>query len=329
MKTKIFTLIVVITAILFTGCHSNEDIPNEDIPNKITPDANEITQINVYPSDYTAFSGETVDLKVEAVMSNGEIKSITEDAVISNTNDNFATVNNSSLVISNKALTGDSFNITVKYENFLEKIKIDIKNSLERNINAEGVITNSSSYDAVMNKERNLPSDYIPEDLVTLSVPTCLKNPEVNQLRIEASEALSKLFEGAKKDELKLIARSGYRSYNTQTSLYNGIVNKYGQDYADKYSAKPGQSEHQTGLAIDITADSVSLQLEDTFGDTEEGKWVKENAHKYGFIIRYPEGKESITGYEYEPWHLRYLGETLATKVYESGLTLEEYFKNN
>lgn len=321
MKTKFYILLVMLTTILFTSCHSDENIPKD-----ITPQPSKIAQINVYPNEYTAFSGEIVDLKVEAVMSTGEILNITDDATINISNENFAIVDNSSLVISDNTLTADSFNITVEYESFLEKIKIDIKNSLEDNINSDSIITNPSSYDAVMNKERNLPSDYIPEDLVTLSVPTCLKNPEVNQLRKAASDALSKLFEDAKEEDLKLVARSGYRSYNTQLGLYNSIVNKYGQDYADKYSAKPGQSEHQTGLAIDITSESVSLQLEDTFGETIEGIWVKENAHKYGFIIRYPKDKESITGYEYEPWHLRYLGETLATKVYESGLTLEEYF---
>jgi len=172
-----------------------------------------------------------------------------------------------------------------------------------------------------------LPEDYAPEDLVTVEVPTCLPNPEIRQLRKEASEALFDMFEAAKKDDIYLVARSGYRSYLTQVSLYDGYVNNYGQEYADKYSALPGQSEHQTGLAMDITAESVGLQLEDSFGDTNEGQWVNAHAHEYGFIIRYPEGMESITGYLYEPWHLRYLGVELASLVWESGLTLEEYFE--
>lgn len=320
LKLTIFLLIIFLT-----GCN-NTDVPDNPNEPDETPDSVEVTSIVVYPKDNVS-SGETLKIKVEAIMSNGEKKDITEDSIINSTNENFAIIDNDSIVVSDEALTADSFTITVKYEDFLEKVKINVFNSLKDNIDSEGVITNPSSFDAVMNKSRNLPSDYIPEDLVTLSVPTCLLNPEVNQLRSEASQALTALFESAKEKDFILVARSGYRSYNTQTALYNGIVSKYGQDYADKYSAKPGQSEHQTGLAIDITSESVSLQLEEPFGETPEGIWVKENAHSFGFIIRYPKGKESITGYEYEPWHLRYLGKNLATEVYESGLTLEEYFE--
>lgn len=322
MKLKLIFFLLII---FLTGCN-NTDVPdNPNEPDEI-PDSVEVTSI-VVNSKNNVSSGETMKIKVQAIMSNGEKKDITEDSIINSSNENFAIIDNDSIVVSEEALTADSFTITIKYEDFLEKVKIDVFNSLKDNIDSEGVITNPSSFDAVMNKSRNLPSDYIPEDLVTLSVPTCLLNPEVNQLRSDASQALTALFESAKEKELILVARSGYRSYNTQTALYNGIVNKYGQDYADKYSAKPGQSEHQTGLAIDITSESVALQLEEPFGETPEGIWVKENAHLFGFIIRYPKGKESITGYEYEPWHLRYLGKNLATEVYESGLTLEEFFE--
>ena len=134
------------------------------------------------------------------------------------------------------------------------------------------------------------------------------------------------LFAEAKKEKFNLIARSGYRSYQTQKALYNNNVASKGQAHADKYSAKPGKSEHQTGLSIDITCAAVNFQLTSGFGETKEGLWVKENAHKFGFIIRYPIGKESIVGYAYEPWHLRYLGVELSTKIFDSGLTMEEYF---
>lgn len=191
------------------------------------------------------------------------------------------------------------------------------------------IIQEPEKIDVLVNKKRNLPNDYVPADLVKLSeVPTVLENPEVNQLRSAAYEALKELFKAANEEEgYELYARSGYRSYNTQTSLYSSYVDSYGQKAADKYSAKPGQSEHQTGLSIDITCEAMNLKLDDTFGDTEEGKWVQENAHRFGYIIRYPKGKEDITGYMYEPWHIRYLGEELAANVYESGLTLEEYFE--
>jgi len=124
----------------------------------------------------------------------------------------------------------------------------------------------------------------------------------------------------AKKQGINLNIISGFRSYQTQQGTYNGWVNKYGKEYADTISARPGHSEHQSGLAMDLN----SLQF--AFAETTEGRWLAENCWKYGFIIRYPEGKEHITGYQYEPWHVRYLGKELAEKVYNSGLCLEEYF---
>jgi D-alanyl-D-alanine carboxypeptidase len=180
----------------------------------------------------------------------------------------------------------------------------------------------------VVNKERSLKETYVPEDLVKITdVPTLLASKEVNQLRKPAAESLTKLIEAAKEElKIQIYARSGYRSYRTQESTYNGYVKSYGQAEADKFSAKAGQSEHQTGLSMDISSESVNFMLEEDFGDTVEGIWVAENAHKFGFIIRYPKGKEDVTGYQYEPWHIRYLGVDLATKVYESGFTLEQYF---
>ncbi len=203
--------------------------------------------------------------------------------------------------------------------------------TIETFLDENNMVTNSDSIEVVVNKERNLSEDYVPSDLVKITdVPTLLASPEVNQLRKPAAEALTKLVEAAKEEiNIQLYARSGYRSYRTQESTYNGYVKNHGQAEADKFSAKAGQSEHQTGLAIDISSESVNFLLEEEFGDTVEGKWVAENAHRFGFIVRYPKGKEDVTGYMYEPWHLRYLGVDLATKVYESGLTLEQYFFDN
>ena len=149
-------------------------------------------------------------------------------------------------------------------------------------------------------------------------------------MRKEAADALKLIFDAELEETgIQLYAMSGYRSYNTQAALYKGYVRNYGEASANKFSAKPGQSEHQTGLVMDISSKSVKYGLYESFGDTIEGIWVANNAHRYGFIVRYPKGKEDITGYMYEPWHLRYLGVELATKVFESGLTLDEYFENN
>lgn len=153
----------------------------------------------------------------------------------------------------------------------------------------------------IANKTYALPSDY---------------NPDVDAT---ANSALQKMFSAAKKDGLNLFVVSGFRSYDTQKYLYDSYVARDGKEEADRYSARPGHSEHQTGLAFDINSDSSS------FEGTPEAKWLAKNCHKYGFIIRYPKGKEAITGYIYEPWHIRYLGKETAQSVYNSGLTLEEY----
>lgn len=185
-------------------------------------------------------------------------------------------------------------------------------------------IVDPQSYLVLVNKEYALPEDFEPEDLVTVEVPTVLGNPEIRQLRSEASEALKEMFDAALEEGIHLHARSGYRSYRTQVDLYNRYVSNHGEAAANRYSAQPGHSEHQTGLAMDVTSESVNYQLTELFRDTPEGVWVKENAHAFGYIIRYPEGKEDITGYQFEPWHLRYLGEA-AADVYESELTYEEF----
>lgn len=135
----------------------------------------------------------------------------------------------------------------------------------------------------------------------------------------EMLAAFSSMRQDAQKQGLTLINSSNYRSYDDQVRLYKKYVLRDGQAQADTYSARPGFSEHQTGLVIDLNS------VDDSFAGTPEAEWVAQNAYKYGFIVRYPKGKEDITGYQYEPWHIRYLGVDTATAVYRSGKTLEEY----
>lgn len=153
----------------------------------------------------------------------------------------------------------------------------------------------------VVNKTYALPSDY---------------NPGVDP---NAQAAFDKMQAAAAKEGLNIYISSGFRSYDYQSGLYDRYVKRSGKAEADRYSARPGHSEHQTGLAFDLNS------IDMTFADTDECAWVNEHCAEYGFIIRYPQGSESITGYMYEPWHLRYLGTENAKKVYDSGLTLEEY----
>lgn len=155
----------------------------------------------------------------------------------------------------------------------------------------------------IANKTYSLPSDYNP-----------------NGLTEEFMNAYNKMQNAAKEEGINLKIVSGYRSYEYQKGLYNNYVKSDGKDNADTYSARPGHSEHQTGLAAD-------LNLVDTsFENTKEGIWLANNCYKYGFILRYPKGKQGITGYIYEPWHFRYIGDE-AENLYNNGqwITLEEY----
>lgn len=166
----------------------------------------------------------------------------------------------------------------------------------------------------VVNKTYSLPSNFAPNNLVTINgyikVVDYVKN-SFNELKSDASSI-----------GLNIYASSGYRSYSDQKYIYNNYVKMDGQEKADTYSARAGYSEHQTGLAIDVNT------IDMTFDNTEESIWLKENCYRYGFIIRYPKNKDSITGYMYEPWHIRYVGKELAKKLYNDGqwITLEEYY---
>lgn len=143
----------------------------------------------------------------------------------------------------------------------------------------------------------------------------------------EARAAFQELAAEASLSGYDLVAFSTYRSYDYQTQLYDRYVTNDGQEAADRYSARPGYSEHQTGLAFDIGEKLFEQHFaRESFGETAAGRWVAANAYKYGFIMRYPKGSEKITGYMYEPWHFRYIGVELAGKVYQSNETLEEFF---
>lgn len=170
----------------------------------------------------------------------------------------------------------------------------------------------------VVNKQRPLqPADYAPEPLAAVDgVP----------MRADTAQALGRLKDAAAADGVAVNALSGYRSYETQSGLYTGYIASYGQETADSISARPGHSEHQTGLAVDIANPDGTCSLETCFGDTPAGAWAAENAHRFGFIIRYPDGATPVTGYAYEPWHLRYVGEELAGQMHRGGAgTLEGY----
>lgn len=179
----------------------------------------------------------------------------------------------------------------------------------------------------VVNKTRPLPAGYEPPDLVVPDVRRRLSGTSQMQISGQVLADLKEMFTAASVDGVTLVFGSGYRSEALQRQFYNGYVAADGQAAADKLSARPGHSEHQTGLAFDATSVSQTCHLETCFEDRPEGKWLRENSYKYGFIIRYVRGKEAVTGYDYEPWHMRWVGKELSQEMHNQGIqTLEEFF---
>lgn len=191
------------------------------------------------------------------------------------------------------------------------------------------VNTDISTVTFLVSRDYPLPDGFVPENLITPDVLFPFADTTIDKAKMtpEAGEALALLFDAAYEEAgLTLYGVSAYRSYARQYTIYATNLAVYGTAHTNRYSAAPGRSEHQTGLAIDISCASEGFMLENTFADTPEGLWVAANAHRFGFILRYPKDKEHITGYSYEPWHIRYVGTGLAAHLYETGLTLDEYY---
>ncbi len=199
------------------------------------------------------------------------------------------------------------------------KIISDVNANLDKEMYIDVKKTNTSDENLMLvNKYYYLTEDYEPNDLVTLSAKY---NTGLNsKMRKEAAEHFMEMADKALLDNITIKNASGYRSYKYQVNLYNNYVKRDGQEAADKYSARPGFSEHQTGLTTDINI------INDSFEKTPAFKWLQENAYKFGFILRFPKEKEYMTGYKYESWHYRYVGVDAALQMYDENLTLEEYY---
>lgn len=179
----------------------------------------------------------------------------------------------------------------------------------------------------IVNKYNYLTEDFKPDDLVTISTKYSWGSYGTHTIRKDVFDAFLKMHEDANQNGIYLMINSSYRDFNSQTIVYNNYLKRHGEAYADKYAARPGYSEHQTALALDIF--SIDGALRDTFKDSNAYKWLKDNSYKYGFILRYPEGKENITGFSFEPWHYRYVGIDAAKYIYENQITFEEYYVYN
>ena len=204
-------------------------------------------------------------------------------------------------------------NKNVSYEDAVTQVNIGLNNKYYTEIKD---IENPADLTVLVNKYNALPADYEPDDLVSLS------NGSQFKLRKVAAEAYEKLIDYAEDNGVEVLPFSGYRSYSTQKVIYNNHVNNNGRERADTYSARPGHSEHQLGLAVDIRSKGYELKRL----TPDDAKWINENCSKFGFIVRYTKEDEFITGYMEETWHLRYVGKNIAEKVMNLGITYDEYY---
>lgn len=185
------------------------------------------------------------------------------------------------------------------------------KTSISNYLNSNYILVNKYIY---------LPSDYVPNNLEAINSKYSIEN---KLLVSDARIAFEELASDAKKSGFNIRAISAYRSYEYQAKLYNKYASSDGIKIADTYSARAGFSEHQTGLSLDV--DNITLGYEQ-FESTKEFEWMKDNSYKYGFILRYPEGKSAITGYDYEAWHYRYVGKKIAKYIHDHNITFDEYY---
>lgn len=175
------------------------------------------------------------------------------------------------------------------------------------------------SYDMLVNKHHHLDEKFVPEQLVKIDLEYASeKGLECSKV---ALDAYKKMNEAASKEGYELVINSAYRSYQDQVELSDEYLKWYGQSYVDKYVAKPGYSEHQTGLAFDIGSRKVNV-----FSNSKEYQWMLDNAYKYGFILRFPKKYEGVTGFRSEPWHYRYVGVDIAEYIHENDMPYEEYW---
>ncbi|WP_235857584.1 D-alanyl-D-alanine carboxypeptidase family protein [Paenibacillus albiflavus] len=340
MKSKRYNALFIAllaASLLLTACGGDKETSETNANASPAPvesvKPNKLTSLEV-PQELILEPGAETILTVIGVMKDGSKADVGHAKEINYESSNSKLINvnaDGTMVASATANTGDTVNITVKLHDQTATTQVTIKTSLQSSAKpGEGnkvVVTNPTDRVVVVNKERALPEGYVPPDLVYPNVKFPYNDMvDKRKMRSEAAKALENMFEAAKKENVELAAVSGYRSYATQKSLFAHYVQVQGLEVASQVSAKEGFSEHQTGLTMDVSSASAKFQLEEFFGETKEGMWLAEHAHEYGFIIRYPKGKEQETGYAYEPWHIRYVGENVASVIKEKNIILEQYF---
>jgi D-alanyl-D-alanine carboxypeptidase len=336
--------IAVIGIITFTACESDDNLPAntptasdtvQPTDTSSTPDKDVWTELSVAPSSLHLAPGSAHALQVTAKR-NGKLVTIKNDNRLTyhSSSEQVVTVSADGLLqTSAEALSGSHAIVQVNYGELKAEVQVYVFASMQATLQTEPdnsipVVTNPLDIAVLVNKTRALPANFAPTDLVYVDVPFSSKEKSDKQmLRVEAARALEKLFARAQEDGIQLVAVSGYRSYATQKTLFQYNVKTQGEEVASRFVARPGLSEHQTGLSIDVSSASNQYQLTGQFENTSEGKWLAQHAAEFGFIIRYPNHKESFTGYAYEPWHIRYVGFPLSQEIVQSDLTFEQYYE--
>lgn len=233
-------------------------------------------------------------------------------------------------ILNEKYFLTKNFNLYIEYMNnnkdlSSSEIVRNINIHLDKNFYEDTEKANTTlDTTLLVNKHYLLDKDYIPDDLVNVSQNYAWGEVGSQKVREIAYNAFLDMWNAANEEGYYLMINSSYRSYEDQEIVYNNYKNSSGERFADSIAARPGSSEHQTGLALDIF--SKTNTNKNTFSQTDEAKWLKENAHNFGFILRYPEDKVDITGYSFESWHYRYVGKDIATYIYENDITYEEYY---
>lgn len=319
---RLFILFLIVALIIF-ACYKlvNKDDNNNELnkPNETDSIESKFVNVDEYNSekldDYINFYNKNKDVDVKNIVKlvNKEIDKIEDftydDIIMVLLDEDYYIAKNT-----NRYIDYSHKNTDLTPKEIITNVNSNIDYEFYTNVKSSDL---SKGNLILVNKYNKLDSSYVPENLVYIEEPY---SPDGGRMTKDAYEAFKKMVDAADEDGLYLFSLSPYRSYDLQNNLYEGYASRDGYDEADTYSARPGSSEHQTGLAVDINS------VEDDFAYTKEAKWLAENAYKYGFILRYPKGKEYITGYQYEPWHYRYVGTEISKEIYEKNITFEEYY---
>lgn len=203
------------------------------------------------------------------------------------------------------------------YDNVVTYVNI----GLDKEYYKDPIINDNYSIDMIINKYNGVSENFEPNNLTKIPSEYCKSTEEEEYLTKDALNAYTEMYEAAKAEGYDLLVNSAYRSYQNQDEVYQTYYNLYGENYVKKYAAKPGFSEHQTGLALDVASSHSNI-----FEESKEFTWMKENSYKYGFVLRFPKNKADVTGFKYEAWHYRYVGKDIAKYMYENNLTFDEYY---